>query len=123
MTANVTVMIAHRDGVLKIPNAALRFRPDSAKRESGKSSPQQKAGERVKPAEGDQGRPGRVWVASPEGRPTPVSISVGITDGTFSEVAGGDLREGAEVIVEQTSGKKSPSQTSAPPPGMRGMGR
>jgi HlyD family secretion protein len=124
MTANVTVMIAHRDGVLKIPNAALRFRPDSAKRESGKAGgPPQKAGEQVKPAQGDQGRPGRVWVVSPEGRPTPVSITVGITDGTFSEVAGGDLREGAEVIVEQTSGKKSPSQTSAPPPGMRGMGR
>ena len=26
MTANVSVMIAHREGVLKIPNAALRFR-------------------------------------------------------------------------------------------------
>ena len=31
MTANVSVMIAHREGVLKIPNAALRFQPQSAK--------------------------------------------------------------------------------------------
>ena len=31
MTANVSVMIDHREGVLKIPNAALRFRPESAK--------------------------------------------------------------------------------------------
>ena len=42
MTANVSVMIAHREGVLKIPNAALRFRPVSAKRESGKGVPPQK---------------------------------------------------------------------------------
>jgi HlyD family secretion protein len=27
MTANVTVLVAHKEGVLKIPNAALRFRP------------------------------------------------------------------------------------------------
>ncbi len=115
MTANVSVMIAHREGVLKIPNAALRFRPESAKRESGKSGPPKKAGERVRPAEADQGRTGRVWVLSPERKPTPVSIPLGITDGTFSEVIGGNLQEGGEVIVEQTSNKKAPSQTGTVP--------
>ena len=115
MTANVSVMIARRDGALKIPNAALRFRPVSAKRESGKNGPPQKAGERVKPAEGDQGRPGRVWVLSPEGKPTPVSITLGITDGTSSEVIGGNLQEGAEVIIEETSNKKAQSQTGTVP--------
>jgi HlyD family secretion protein len=34
MTANASVLVAHRDNVLKIPNAALRFRPDFAKKES-----------------------------------------------------------------------------------------
>jgi HlyD family secretion protein len=114
MTANVSIMIAQRDGVLKIPNAALRFRPESAKKESGKSGPPQKAGERVKSAEGDQGRPGRVWVLSPEKKPTPVSITLGITDGTFSEVIGGSLQEGGEVIVEEIS-KKAQSQTGNVP--------
>jgi HlyD family secretion protein len=130
MTANVSIMVAHREGVLKIPNAALRFRPIFAKMESGKESPQQKVGERVKSpkgeqgksSEGDQGRPGRVWVLPEEGEPTPVSIVLGITDGTFSEVMGGDLREGTEVIVEQTSGKKTQGQASTPPL-MRGIGR
>jgi HlyD family secretion protein len=115
MTANVSVMIAHREGVLKIPNAALRFRPESAKMESGKGGPPQKAGERVKPAEGDQGRPGRVWVLSPERKPTPVSITLGITDGTSSEVIGGNLHEGAEVIIEASSNKKGQSQTGTAP--------
>ena len=124
MTANVSVMIAHRDGALKIPNAALRFRPESAKRESGKGGgPLQKVGEQVKSTQGDEGKPGRVWVLSPEGKPAPVSITLGITNGTFSEVIAGNLREGAEVIVEQTSGKKGSGQSSTPQPVMRGMGR
>lgn len=119
MTANVSVMIAHRDGVLKIPNTALRYRPESAKKEtkkeSGKGGPARKAGERAKPAEDDQGRPGRVWVLSPEGKPTPVSVTLGITDGTFSEVIEGDLQEGAGVIIEGGSNKKGQSQTGTVP--------
>ncbi len=121
MTANVSVMIAHREGVLKIPNAALRFRPVSAKSESGRGGPPQKVGEQVKSSEGDQGRAGRVWVLSPDGKPTPVSIVLGITDGTFSEVMSGDLKEGGEVIVEETSAKKASSQSSSPQPFMRGI--
>ena len=123
MTANVSVMIAHREGVLKIPNAALRFRPVFAKTESGKGGPPQKASEQVKSSQGDQGRPGRVWVLSKEGKPIPASIVLGITDGTFSEVMSGDLREGGEVIVEETSVKKGSTQGSTPPPSMRGIGR
>jgi HlyD family secretion protein len=124
MTANVSVMIAHREGVLKIPNAALRFRPESAKKETGKgSSPPQKVGGQVKSSEGDQGKPGKVWVLSPAGKPTPVSIVLGITDGTFSEVMSGDLREGGEVIVEETSGKKASAQSSASSPFMRTPGK
>jgi len=124
MTANVSVMIAHREGALKIPNAALRFRPESARKEGGKGGgPPQKAREQVKPTQGDQEKPGRVWVLSPEGRPTPVSITLGITNGTSSEVVGGNLREGVEVIVEQTSGNKGSGQGSTPQPFMRGMGR
>jgi HlyD family secretion protein len=194
MTANLSVMIAHREGVLKIPNAALRFQPESAKQggipqkrsESSasmgrllierltkelnltpdqqsklemvlRSSRQefQEVSQKMKPEEArgriqglirqkigailtdeqkqklkelsessqaEQGKPGRVWVRSSEGKATPVSIVLGITDGTFSEVLSGDLREGAEVIVEETSGKKTQSQAGAPPL-MRGIGR
>ncbi len=35
MTANVSILIAHREGVLKIPNAALRFQPSSVKEGGG----------------------------------------------------------------------------------------
>ena len=33
MTANVSVQIEHKENILKIPNSALRFRPESAKKE------------------------------------------------------------------------------------------
>jgi HlyD family secretion protein len=193
MTANVSVMIAHREGVLKIPNAALRFRPESAKQGSLpekssegsasmgrllierltkelnltpdqqsklemvlKSSKQefQEISQKMKPEEArsriqglirqkitgiltdeqkqklkeqsgssqaEQGKPTKVWILSPAGKPTPLSIVLGITDGTFSEVISGDLREGTGVIVEETSTKKS--QSSSPSPFGRGMGR
>ena len=115
MTANVSVLVAHREGVLKIPNAALRFRPETGRKEDGKGGPPQKTGERAAPGEDDQRRPGRVWVLSPEGKPTPVSITLGITDGTSSEVTGGSLQEGAEVIVEASSNKKGQSQSGSVP--------
>jgi HlyD family secretion protein len=35
MTANASVLVAQKENVLKIPNAALRFRPEFAKRETG----------------------------------------------------------------------------------------
>jgi HlyD family secretion protein len=207
MTANVSVMIAHRERVLKIPNAALRYRPAFAKASTGsgigkknggsqksetavergpggqqrggmaverlteglnltpeqqskvemvlrssrqeiqeireKSKPEEARGKiqsllRQKimgllteeqkrkyiensssssPERGEQGKPGRVWVLSPEGKPVSASIVLGITDGSFSEVMAGDLREGTEVIVEETSSKKN--QSGSNPPFMR----
>jgi len=34
MTANASILVAHKDNILKIANAALRFRPDFAKTEA-----------------------------------------------------------------------------------------
>ena len=123
MTANISIMVVHREGVLKISNPALRFRPESGKEESGKGGPLQKPGEQVKSSQGEQAKPRRVWVLSPEGKPIPVSIVLGITDGTFSEVISGDIQEGREVIVEETSNKISQSQTGTPSPFMGGTRR
>ncbi len=37
MTANASILVAHKENVLKIPSAALRFRPDFAKKETAAS--------------------------------------------------------------------------------------
>jgi HlyD family secretion protein len=50
-------------------------------------------------ASGTDGRPGTVWVSDQLGSLSPVPIVLGITDGSFTEVLEGDLKEGQEVVV------------------------
>ncbi len=126
MTANVSILVAHKEGVLKVPNTALRFRPESAKKEGteeirrGNLSKREKMGDGAKPFRGEGRLIGRVWVLSQDGRPKPISIVLGITNGTFSEVVSGDLEEGMEVIVGEAS-KKGSGSSKAPMPSMRGF--
>jgi len=216
MTANVSVIIAHKGGALKLPNAALRYRPESAKtavsngfgnkNKNGDSQKKETTAERgtggqqrggmtveqlteglsltseqrtkveavfrssrqeireirenskpeeargkiqnllrqkimgllteeqkkkweasrsTKVEQGEQAeerKPAKVWELSSEGKPVSVSIVLGITDGTFSEVVSGDLKEGADLIVEETSKQKTQT-TSGPLPFMPGPRR
>lgn len=95
MTAYVNILVAERKNALLVPNAALRFRP--ADTDAGKAR-----GERPRQPgkEGKgEGTGGTVYVLE-NGQPKPVRIRVGITDNRLTEVLGGDLAEGAEVIVE-----------------------
>src|SRR5205823_4906984 len=43
------------------------------------------------------GVPGRAWLLGPDGRPAPAQLTLGLSDGTFTEVVRGDLKEGQEV--------------------------
>lgn len=63
----------------------------------------------------------RVWTPVPKGKPVPVEITTGISDGSYTEVISGGLQEGQEVIVEQmgASSKSGSSQTTSP--SMRGF--
>jgi HlyD family secretion protein len=73
MTANVTIEIARADDVLRVPNAALRFRP---------------------------GRDGAgVWVLQDGGGVARVRVQTGINDGTTTAVRGEGLNEGARVVT------------------------
>lgn len=58
-----------------------------------------------------QGVPGRVYVLDETGQPKPVPIMLGPTDGAFTELLGGEVREGAQVV---TGG--GPRATTAPEP-------
>ncbi len=110
MTANVSVIIAHRDDVLKIPNAALRFRlpePDQAGSKS-KSAPLHAAGSRRKP---DRQLARTVYRLN-HGKPMAVEIKTDISDGIFTEVGEG-LKEGDRVVTSMTTpAAKSAQQTS-----------
>lgn len=59
---------------------------------------------------------GRVWVVDDTGKPNPVSVRIGLADGTHSEVVGGTLQEGAQVIVGmQADGKGRTQQAKGGP--------
>lgn len=113
MTANVTVEVGTVKDVLRVPNAALRFKPPlesggaaAARREAGGGGPGGAGvpgGQRPGLGEG-LGRPGKpagpvVYVLGPEDRLMPVSVRLGITDGQMTEVTGGDLEEGQQVVT------------------------
>ena len=113
MTASVTVTAAHKDDVLRVSNAALRFRPDDAGADA-QPAPQQQGqrsgppmarnpsaaarGGNVGRADGAPGRPGRVYKLDGTGKPAPVMIRVGLSDGQRTEVIDG-LTEDDKVIV------------------------
>jgi len=98
MTANVTFVAATREGVLTIPTAALRFRPKTA---DGKS---------VEAGKLEAGKK-RIYVLN-NGKPQPVVITTGIGNDKQTEVTGGDLAEGAEVILETLTGTAAKKSTN-----------
>jgi len=174
MTANVRIIIDGRENVLKIPNAALRFRPardasaapgegkaaapagrgqagkaarerlakelkldesqrltlETIYRETGQKmravsaetpedrrrqlaklraerrsriaailNPEQRLRYEEIVAESQAVTRGRVWLLDGKGEPKAVNVRLGLTDGTYSELVGGDLKEGVQLIV------------------------
>ncbi|MGH7262632.1 MAG: efflux RND transporter periplasmic adaptor subunit [Candidatus Rokuibacteriota bacterium] len=95
MTANVRILVDQKPSVLKVPNAALRFRPQGMEPDG---APRDGAGQA--PARG--GLTARVWVLGPDGKPKPLAVQLGISDGSFTEVLDGALTEGQEIIVGTT---------------------
>lgn len=90
MTANVSIIIAVKDGILKTPNAALRYTP-SGKGQTGS---------------GKRGRGQGIWIIENK-KPKRLPIKTGISDGSYTEVVSGDLKEDDEVIVAAEGDKKA----------------
>jgi HlyD family secretion protein len=94
MTATATVITEQRTDVVLVPNAALRFiPPEEAKKEN-----EEKQQQKLHIDDGKKPRQ-RVWILEAE-KPRAVEVDIGATDGKSSELAGGDLEAGMEVIVD-----------------------
>ena len=100
MTASARILTEERQDVLKLPNEALRFRPVQADGTPIKLE--------VRGREEGPGIPGRVWVLK-EGKPAPVSVRLGVSDGKATEMLKGELQAGREIIlgVEEASLNKA----------------
>ncbi|HET6148312.1 MAG TPA: efflux RND transporter periplasmic adaptor subunit [Polyangia bacterium] len=123
MTANVTFVYAERQDVLRVPTAALRFRPPpellttaaapgaaAAGGESAQTHADKKAAKRAaKAAAVTSGGPGAgapvarsVWVLR-DGALVEVPVSVGVVDGSRVEVESAALNAGDVVITDAIS--------------------
>ena len=118
MTANATFIYAEKDSALRVANAALRFRPTpemlgkTPKTDSPAGSPLGGAPMRwMKPNTGEAKKnysdapPDQrtVWVLR-DGNPQSVKIKVGVSDGSVTEIADGEISEGDQLITDVASG-------------------
>ncbi|HUT55526.1 MAG TPA: efflux RND transporter periplasmic adaptor subunit [bacterium] len=92
MTANVSVEVARHEDVLKVPNAALRFRPAAQGEAAG--VPWAGAGEQGRSVEHGH----KIYVLADKGL-SEVRVTTGISDGSFTEVSGPGLTAGQQVVV------------------------
>ena len=118
MTATVSVITERRTDVLAVPNAALRFRPDGVEvpqvgagqrasnpgnagqrpqRGGGEGGQRRQRGEGVE--DGPAPAPKRTVYVLVNGEPVVREITTGITDGRVTEVTGGTLQPGENVIT------------------------
>ena len=124
MTAYVNIVVAERSEALLVPNGALRFKPPEPAGAKGETSGEAKkaSGGRsdapagVEARAGGEGRgrgearkregsAGTVYVLR-DGALKPVAVNLGITDNRNSEVLGGELKAGDQIVVgdNQNSG-------------------
>ncbi|HEY2433201.1 MAG TPA: efflux RND transporter periplasmic adaptor subunit [Vicinamibacterales bacterium] len=99
MTATLSVEVARRDQVLRVPTAALRFKPD-ANVLVHYVGPQPPASA---PAPGKA-----VWAMNGTAI-APVPVVAGISDGTYTELVGSPIAEGTVVVVRASTPANAPN--------------
>lgn len=110
MTANVRITTAQKDSVLKVANAALRFRPASAGEEKSASAGRQPG----KPSRAAGS--GKLWVIGGDGKPAALEVKTGLNDGNQTELVDSDLAEGREVIVGTITTAEKAKPAAGPRP-------
>lgn len=143
MTANLNIAVARKENVLQVPSAALRFTPPGMEEKPGNrergaetaaSANGGGSGEIAARGAGDSaggrqdGRKrdrtkGRVHILT-MGKPTPVEVRVGLSDGSRTEIEA-NLEPGMEVLTGVESGKAGAAAQSSPfgMPRVGGSGR
>jgi HlyD family secretion protein len=100
MTANVSIIIDDKKGILRIPNAALRVKIQD--KEITATTPKGTG----------------VWILEDK-KPTRVPLTIGISDNRFTEILSGNISESSRLIVEVKSNNQKTSAQQGPPPGPR----
>jgi HlyD family secretion protein len=112
MTPKVQFEVSRRSNVIQVPNQALRWRPTwdqvspSARAEIEPPGTQPKSPWKDNGMEGEEseervdlGVP-TVWVVADDGLVRPIKVQTGLSDGLVTEIKGGDLEAGTQVVVK-----------------------
>jgi HlyD family secretion protein len=99
MTASTQITVDQRQGVLRVPDQALRYSPGGLT--TSGAAPL---------ASGE----GRVWVLR-NGQPAPIPVTLGLDDGNLTEIVKGDLQPGEPVITAESRGPAAVAPALSPP--------
>lgn len=91
MTANVRFTVNQKNDVLRVPNAALRYKPAETDSDSVTTTVRQ---------------PGKhVVYRLEESKPIPISVKTGIADNNFTEILEEEIKEGDKLIIRDVADK------------------
>ena len=123
MTANVSIVVAERSNALRVPNAALRFRPPESTTNAPPAGATAAGGPPAGNAPSGQHPKGEHRSTRPvyvlkNGKLEPVQVKIGITDGIYTEITDG-LSESNNVVTFASFKQGSTSSQANNPFGMR----
>ena len=101
MTAHVRIVVAERKNILRIPNAALRYKPATTEEDPEKPARNKKRN--VSPT---------VYQLDLKQQPVAIKLKLGISDNTYSEVLEGELKAGTELVIKDTAARKDKKKSS-----------
>jgi HlyD family secretion protein len=90
MMATISIVVDRRDDVIRAPNQALRYSPRNLAALNGSGSP------RALPDSSSQ-----LWILR-DGKPIAITVQLGLNDGANTEIVGGDLQPGDELIIGES---------------------
>ena len=119
MTASLSLITAQRENVLKVPLAALRFRPPPTGKDGARDGASHRPPAQVAPKEEKGEGPRQVWRQTNEKVLVAVPVHLGISDETAAELLDGTLQEGEEIVIGTRSDATNTPETTLPGFGMR----
>ncbi|MEW6265155.1 MAG: efflux RND transporter periplasmic adaptor subunit [Thermodesulfobacteriota bacterium] len=120
MTATADIIVNQVSEAVLAPNAALRFTPEEplvAKDSSGQDQRsflskimpgppvRRRNPNQTEASQSSRRNSPRVWILK-DGRPEPIPVTTGVTDGINTELLSGDVQPGQELLVDMTRVEK-----------------
>ena len=111
MTATAAIVTRTERAKLLVANEALRWQPEKKKTGGGiQFGPPRDAEQEVGIGRGAQGT---VYVLGQDGKPQPLKVRIGVSDGARTVVTGGALKPGRKVVTGQLAPGETEAQANA----------